>query len=40
MPFRYMVDEDLSHAHQTNEPLMPDGMRQLIQKDLGRSFEF
>lgn len=35
MPFRYM--EDRLHA---GVPLMPDGMRELIKRDLDRSFEF
>lgn len=38
MPFRYMVDE--SRQGKEKEPLMPEGMRELIRNDLGRSFEF
>lgn len=33
MPFRYMADS-------AGAPLMPDGMRALIKRDLDRSFEF
>lgn len=41
MPFRYMVDEARATlASGEKQPLMPDGMRELIKKDLGRSFEF
>ncbi|GAC71189.1 hypothetical protein PANT_1d00037 [Moesziomyces antarcticus T-34] len=41
MPFRYMVDEERpALADGSRQPLMPHGMRQLIQNDLGRSFEF
>ncbi|PWY98420.1 hypothetical protein BCV70DRAFT_212786 [Testicularia cyperi] len=41
MPFRYLVDEArTAAAGGAKQPLMPTGMRELIQKDLGRSFEF
>jgi hypothetical protein len=41
MPFRYMVDEERpALADGSRQPLMPHGMRQLIQNDLSRSFEF
>ena len=41
MPFRYMVDENRpALSSGAKQPLMPDGMRELIKKDLGRSFEF
>ncbi|SPO32005.1 uncharacterized protein UTRI_06730_B [Ustilago trichophora] len=41
MPFRYMVDEQRpTLSSGAKQPLMPDGMRELIKKDLGRSFEF
>ncbi|KAJ9477259.1 Protein arginine N-methyltransferase SFM1 [Pseudozyma hubeiensis] len=36
MPFRYLIDERRGEG----EPLMPEGMRELIRDDLGRSFEF
>lgn len=41
MPFRYMADEERpALADGAKQPLMPSGMRELIRKDLGRSFEF
>lgn len=41
MPFRYMLDDSRSaEPHASKMPLMPQGMMQLIHKDLGRSFEF
>ncbi|EPQ27730.1 uncharacterized protein PFL1_04867 [Pseudozyma flocculosa PF-1] len=40
MPFRYMVDPVRSEKSGTDEPLMPEGMRELIKRDLDRSFEF
>ncbi|KAN0064216.1 hypothetical protein ACQY0O_003383 [Thecaphora frezii] len=40
MPFRYMVDPTLTAQSGSAEPLMPEGMRELIKKDLDRSFEF
>lgn len=40
MPFRYMVDEARERRGEKGQPLMPEGMRELIRKDLGRSFEF
>ncbi len=42
MPFRYMVDETKPVVGNAGgkKPLMPEGMRELIKKDLGRSFEF
>jgi len=33
MPFRYLASPD-------GQPIMPDGMRELIRKDLDRAFEF
>ncbi|KAK0568532.1 hypothetical protein OC861_001862 [Tilletia horrida] len=45
MPFRYMPETE-GDAHASNQssqaprPLMPPGMRELIRKDLDRSFEF
>jgi len=33
MPFRYIRDED-------NNPILPDGMRELLKEDLNKSFEF
>ncbi|SNX88128.1 uncharacterized protein MEPE_06839 [Melanopsichium pennsylvanicum] len=41
MPFRYMVDKTRSTLSKgSKQPLMPEGMRELIKSDLGRSFEF
>ncbi|PWN54330.1 hypothetical protein IE53DRAFT_383109 [Violaceomyces palustris] len=40
MPFRYMVDPNLSSSPSSPSPLMPPGMRELIKDDLNRSFEF
>ncbi|SJX66664.1 uncharacterized protein SRS1_16883 [Sporisorium reilianum f. sp. reilianum] len=41
MPFRYMVDAQRgASADGALQPLMPDGMRELIRTDLDRCFEF
>ncbi|TKY86925.1 hypothetical protein EX895_004213 [Sporisorium graminicola] len=41
MPFRYMVDEARAvTASGAGQPLMPEGMRELIRTDLDRCFEF
>jgi len=43
MPFRYMAEGDGSAgsaSSQRPQPLLPPGMRELIRKDLDRSFEF
>lgn len=33
MPFKYMSDEK-------GEPIMPEGMRELLREDMNKSFEF
>lgn len=44
MPFRYMIEPSSSDSNPSKpsdpRPLMPPGMRELIRKDLDRSFEF
>ena len=41
MPFRYMVDQARGSDKKGNkQPLMPEGMRELIRNDLHSSLQF